>query len=331
MREDFNVLISSAGRRVALLKAFRQSLGELDLQASVQAADMSPLSAAMQIADARHLVPACTTAEFIPHLLDICRENSIRLLVPTIDTELKAYSEACEEFAAVGTSVAISSPETIAICADKQRTHEWLVNNNFPTVRQASVDEILRDLEHWRFPLIAKPVAGSASAGIRFVRSARELRGLDGERDYVIQEVASGAEFTLDVLVDREGSARCSVPRLRLEVRAGEVSKGVTVRHANLEQLGSTICEELPGAYGVLTVQIFLDETTGTMNVIEINPRFGGGYPLAFQAGANYPRWMVEEMLGMTSTVSKDGWEDGLVMLRYDDAAFIRADEVGLQ
>jgi carbamoyl-phosphate synthase large subunit len=105
-------------------------------------------------------------------------------------------------------------------------------------------------------------------------------------------------------------------------VRAGEVSKGRTVRSQALIDLSSRICATLPGAYGVITIQIFLEEASGAMRVIEINPRFGGGFPLAWEAGARYSTWLIQDVIGRTPDVRTD-WKDDLVMLRYDEAVFV--------
>src|SRR5690606_1056922 len=118
-----------------------------------------------------------------------------------------------------------------------------------------------------------------------------------------------------------------SAPRRRIEVRAGEVSKGVTVRSPQLQQLARDLCEALPGALGTITVQAFLDgapdDPAATVAVIEINARYGGGFPLALEAGADFPRWQLEELLGLPSTATADGWRPGLVILRYDAAVFV--------
>jgi carbamoyl-phosphate synthase large subunit len=125
------------------------------------------------------------------------------------------------------------------------------------------------------------------------------------------------------VLANRQGRCLCAVPRRRIEVRGGEVSKGITVRNERIMKLAAQICETLPGAYGPLNIQLFHDEATGDLNVIEINPRFGGGFPLAWQAGAKFPKWIIEEILGRPSTAAFDEWADQLVMLRFFSAVFV--------
>lgn len=326
----FNVLISSAGRRVALLRAFRAALEELGLEGRVLAADMSPLAAAFHDADAGFVVPRCTDPQFVPALLRLCAEQNVRVVIPTIDTELPVYAAAREQFESIGARVAVSSPEVVAIGGDKLRTHEWLVANAFPTVRQTTPREVIHAPGAWRYPLIVKPRGGSSSIGVAIVRDEAELVSATRGGDYIVQTVATGAEHTIDVLASRGGECVCAVPRRRFETRAGEVSKGMTVRSAELEGLAARICAALPGAYGTLNVQVFRDEGSGALNVIELNARFGGGYPLSWAAGARYPTWIIEELLGRPSTASRSGWRDGLVMLRFDDAVFVDSRAAGV-
>jgi carbamoyl-phosphate synthase large subunit len=323
--DPFNVLISSAGRRVGLLHTFREALQELRLKGRVLAGDVSDLSSAFHAADAGFLVPPCSSSEFVPTMIDLCARENVRLVVPTIDPELPVWAEHREAFLRRGTAVAISTPQVIRIGWDKCATHEWLRSNGFPTVRQVLPED--RETANLPFPLVVKPRTGSAAVGVRVVSDEVELKLAVRQPDVVIQEFAPGVEHTLDVFVDRSGTTRCAVPRMRIEVRAGEVSKGRTVRSEPMIDLASRICSALPGAYGVITVQIFLEEDGEAMRVIEINPRFGGGFPLAWEAGARYPTWLIEDVLGRTPAVRTD-WRDGLVMLRYDEAVFVDAGEL---
>jgi carbamoyl-phosphate synthase large subunit len=289
------------------------------VEGRVLAADVSDLSSAFHLADAGFLVPPCTSREFVPALTDLCEREAIRLVVPTIDPELPVWAEHRESFAENGTTVAISSPEVVSISWDKVDTNEWLRCNGFPTVRQVVPEE--GAIVALPFPLVVKPRRGSAAIGVRVVSDHAELSVAIREGDVVVEELAPGDEHTVDVFVDRTGRPLCAVPRRRIEVRAGEVSKGRTVRSEHLIDLASRISATLPGAYGVITVQIFL-EADGEMNVIELNPRFGGGFPLAWEAGARYPTWLIQDVLGRRPDVRTD-WRDGLVMLRYDEAVFV--------
>jgi len=325
--EPVTVLISSAGRRVELLRGFRRALGAVGAAPGrVLATDCSWYSSAFHDADEAFLVPRLGDPEFVPRLLELCVKHRVDLVVPTIDTEMPVYVAHRDQFDEIGTTIALSHGDVVAIAADKQRTHDWLVTQGLPTVEQTTPAAALADPDAWTYPLIAKPRFGSAGLGVGLVHDAEEL-ALVARRGHelgelVVQRVAPGVEHTIDVLADRAGRCVCAVPRRRIEVRAGEVSKGVTVRSAVLEDLASRVCEALPGAYGALNVQVFVDDPE-QLAVIEINARYGGGFPLSLEAGADFPRWMLEELLGLPSTASPDGWRAGLVMLRYDAAVFV--------
>jgi carbamoyl-phosphate synthase large subunit len=255
-------------------------------------------------------------------VLQECIRRRIELVVPTIDTELPVYAAASPQFIEAGVTVAISAPVAVHICCDKVATHSWLVANGFPTVRQACIQVALEDPLGWPLPLIAKPIGGSASIGVWRVetRHQLELIGQAG-RDYIVQEIATGREFTINVYVDREEQCVCAVPHWRVEVRAGEVSKGITVKHRGLMELASEVTTKLPGAYGPLNIQCFMDDA-GKIKIIEMNARFGGGYPLAHRAGARFTDWLLDEQEGQRLSCF-DGWTDDLAMLRYDDAVYL--------
>jgi carbamoyl-phosphate synthase large subunit len=327
--DDFNVVVSSAGRRVALLEILRDTLRRLQLTGSVIAVDVNRRASAFHRADAAFLVPPCDSSEFIPALLELCRCHNVRLLVPTIDTELSCYAENRDAFAAIGTVVLVSAPETVATCADKVASHSWLMSNGFPTVRQAEPATALATPGSWVYPLLVKPRTGNSSRGVAIVEDRAQLEAATRLGAWVVETIAPGDEYTVDVVVDRSGRALCAIPRRRLEVRGGEVTKAMTVRFAPLVDLAVRMCEALPGAYGLLTVQAFV-APSGDINVIELNARVGGGFPLAWQAGGRYLQWLIEDLLGRRVTASEAEWRDGLVMLRYDEAVFLDASQAGL-
>lgn len=307
---------------MALLRCFRGALNQLGISARLIAMDAGVSAPAAQFADSFYRAPRCDDPAFADALSDICRRERPLIIVPTIDTELPVYAERREELARHGAQVVCSSVETVAIAGDKRLTHVWLRRNGFPTVRQGGLDEVCQDVHSWTFPVIVKPVFGSASAGVRRVQRPAELLALRGQgRELIVQEIAQGEEHTVHTYVDRRGRCLAAVPCRRLEVRGGEVSKGLTVRDERLMRLAAGISERLPGAYGPLNIQIF-DSPDGDMRVIEINPRFGGGYPLADRAGMASPRWLIEEALGRRPEPVHE-WQDDLAMLRYDEAVFL--------
>ncbi len=322
-----NILISSAGRRGALMACVRDSIARRGSGGRVFAIDSGSNAPAAFLADASWRVPRCMAPDFADAVLRLCSENRIGLIIPTIDTELPVYAAEAKRFAESGVTVSISEPETVRICSDKSATHDWLVAQGFPTVRQTDPDDALASPEEWPFPLIAKPCDGSASIGVRLIRTRIQLEAVARvERGYIIQEVAPGRRHTVNAYVNRAGKCICAAPHWRMEVRAGEVSKGLLVKDRRLMDLARGIAEALPGSYGALNIQCFMDDSGG-IRVIEMNARFGGGYPLAHRAGARFTDWLLDEMQGRVPP-QFDGWTDDLAMLRYDEAVFVSGSEI---
>lgn len=310
------VLISSAGRRAALLGAFREAGA-----GAVHACDLNPdLSAACRLADTAHTVPRCDAPGFVEAVEAIVRDNGIRLVVPTIDTELPAYAEAAGRFAALGARVHVSDPATIAVVRDKQLTMQVLGAAGVPVPETRTEAELRADPQALGWPVFAKPSGGSASRGLAVYRSADELPEGFPE-PMIFQTRLSGPEYTVNIFVDQAGELRCAIPHLRLQTRAGEVEKGRTERRADLAAIARKVAAALPGARGVLCFQVIDDPRHGPC-VFEVNARFGGGYPLAHQAGARFADWLLDEIEGRPCR-AHDGWREGVTMLRYDDAVFL--------
>jgi carbamoyl-phosphate synthase large subunit len=216
----------------------------------------------------------------------------------------------------------VSAPETVDISRNKTLTHSWLSERGFPVPRQSTPEQILAQSSEWQLPLIVKPNGGSASIGVHVVHSFQALdAAAKSTEGLIVQELIAGREHTVNVFLNNRGQCICAVPHYRIEVRAGEVSKAVTVKHLGLMQMVRRLVEMLPGAYGALNVQCFLT-ASDEIRIIEVNARFGGGYPLAHMAGAKMTQWLLEDIRGAPPKTYYDDWQDGLLMLRYDDAVF---------
>lgn len=322
----FNVLISSGGRRVSLMNCFREAIRDMGCSGRVLTVDNSAIAPAFHLADGAWTVPPCSDPEFVDSVLKIARENNIRLIVPTIDPELPVYARSRHLFAEHGIVVSIADEASIAIASDKWKTYEWLVSQGFPTVRTALAANVLADTAPWEFPLIVKPRGGSASIGVARVNNKDELARASRDRgDLIAQEIATGTEYTINLYVSAQGVCLASVPHRRMQTRGGEVAKGATEKHAELMNLGKLVAEGLPGMRGAMNVQLFFHPLHG-VRVIEINARFGGGYPLAHQAGAKFTHWLLAETMGRTAGEYRDDWVDRLLMLRYDQECFLPLD-----
>lgn len=321
MKPECTVLISSAGRRVELIRCFRDGAASLGIDLQVIAVDVDPtMSAACQIADRAIRVPRCDHGQFIDALLEICLQDHVDLVVPTIDPELEPLSAHAERFRDLGTEVAASVPAVVRLARDKLRTAHFLASRGLPVPRSGSLDEVAADPDAWSWPLMVKPRSGSSSVGIRAVSGPDQLAELGEAPEYLAQTLLRGEEYTVNLFFDRAGRLQCAIPHLRCEVRAGEVAKGVTCRHQELETIAWALADALPGARGALCFQAIVDDA-GEAVVFELNARFGGGYPLAHRAGARFAQWLLEEATERPSSAHNQ-WQDGILMLRYDHAIF---------
>jgi carbamoyl-phosphate synthase large subunit len=320
-RKRLTMLVTSAGRRVALLQAFRRGAEELGVDLELLACDLEPeLSAACHVADASFPVPKATDDDYVNAILSICRHHQVQLVVPTIDPDLAPLANAHARFAALGAHVAASAPAVIDIARDKLKTAEFLAAHDIPTPRTGTLADVREHPENWTWPVLLKPRHGSSGRSVSIVQSPAELPEREDE-PMIVQTLLRGEEWTVSIYIDNAGRLRAVVPHLRIKVRAGEVEKGVTRRAPRLIEVGEKIAACLPGARGVLCYQAMVS-SDGMPNVFEINARFGGGYPLADHAGAAFARWLIEARLGMPSSAGND-WTEEVTMLRYDAAVFV--------
>lgn len=321
-RSRLNILVTSAGRRIQLIDGLRAALNRAGVEGAVLVAEASAEAPACFWADEAYLVPPTSSPGYVEALLRLCDERDVGLVVPTIDPELGPLARARERFADNEVLVSVSQLPTIVISSNKRATHRWLSSFGAPTVHQWEPSEISADTfsEHER--LLVKPRSGSMSKGVRIVRALSEL---DPSEDVVVETIAEGSEYTTSTFVARNGRCLAVVPRERIEVRGGEVSKGRTRRMPELEELVRRIVEGLPGAFGPINVQAFCDGE-GSISVIEINSRFGGGDPLAWTAGADFPYALVLEALDLDTDPDDFRWAEEVLMLRFDRAVYRRPD-----
>jgi carbamoyl-phosphate synthase large subunit len=322
-RPRLRMLISSAGRRVGLLRAFRSSADAAGVDLEVFACDVEPeWSSACLASDYAFAVPPATSDGFIDAVLDLCARHAIALVVPTIDTELMAFAKARARFAAIGTLVAVGEPDVIATARDKLATAHFLATAGIASPKTVDLADFPVSGLCWTWPLIAKPRHGSSSRGIHIVHNLSELESLALDEPYIVQEMLCGREYTVNLFFDESGKLQCAIPHQRLKVRGGEVEKGVTSREPGLCEIADDLaCALGSRPFGAMCFQAIIDGD-GRAAVFEINARFGGGYPLAHRAGATFARWLIEQRLDLPRTMGDD-WEDNVVMLRFDDAVFV--------
>lgn len=316
-----NILITSAGQRVSLVKAFQTEIKKLNENNKVFTVDLNPvLAPACHVSDGYRTVKSVTDTNYISELIQICKEFKIKIIVPTIDTELLTLAENKDLFLNEGIIPIVSSLDFVQTCRDKRITNNFFVENNIDIPKHFNKENL-------SFPLFIKPYDGSLSKDTFLIKSSDELKPYHFENEKLMFmeyiDHATHDEYTVDTYYDKNGDLKCIVPRKRIFVRAGEVNKGVTHKNEIVDYVKKRL-SHIKGAIGCLTMQFFFNTETKRIIGIEINPRFGGGYPLSYLAGANYPKYLIEEyILGKTINYYEE-WENNLLMLRYDDEVLVR-------
>jgi len=321
MNSKVNVLFTCVGRRVGLVRAFQRAAERLKIKFTSVGTDVNPFSPGLYACDKGVLTHPISDKRHISEMASIVKEHRIDLIVPTIDPELLHLAKHREVFESLGARVLLSSVDVLKTCQDKRNTYQFLTDHGFqmpwtqdlPDVKTSSLS----------FPVFLKPWDGSASRGNAVVRSREEFAYFSKKIPHcIVQEYIQGQEYTCDVYVDFQMRVRTVVPRKRIEVRAGEVSKSQTVKLPKLMDACRRLVETLKAGPGVITIQCFLTQDR-KIKFIEINPRFGGGAPLSIEAGADFPRWILSELTGRSPRIVFDGWRDSLYMLRFDEAFWI--------
>jgi carbamoyl-phosphate synthase large subunit len=317
---NVNLLFTSAGRRVELVRAFRRALQSLGLSGRIIALDIDPLAPALQAADQVYIVPRLNSPTYIPTLVEICREARVSVVFPLIDPDIPVLSEHRGAIEATGARVAVVPPHAAAVVSDKWLTTRLFQSLGLRTPR-SWLPEQRDDIPH-EFPLFIKPRRGSASQHTFKVPDERALSFfLDYVPQPIIQEYLPGPEITSDVICDLDGEVLGVVSRRRIEVRNGEVAKGVTVYEPAIIEGCAAIARALP-AVGPITVQCMLKD--GVPYFTEVNARFGGGVPLGIAAGVDAPRWLLARVAGLELDLPSLGaYQTGLYLTRFDDTFFI--------
>lgn len=319
-----NILITSAGRRVELVRAFQVELKKKFPTSKVYTAEANPeWSSACRISDEYFTIPRIDNENYINSILELCINKQIKIIVPTIDTELLVLSDSKEFFLSNNIQVVVSDFNFISKCRDKRQT-----NILFKDLKIEIPNAI--DKKNPSFPLFIKPYDGSLSENIYLINSKEELTdSLLNNPKLMFMEYINPKDFheyTIDAYYDKNSFLKCLVPRRRIEVRGGEISKGRTEKPEFYKILKDKL-SFLKGAKGCLTIQFFIGKENEKIIGIEINPRFGGGFPLSYASGANYPEYIILEYFMNEPIAFNDNWIENRVMLRFDSEVILDQDD----
>jgi carbamoyl-phosphate synthase large subunit len=315
-----NVIITSASRKVGLVRAFQSALARRR-GGSVVAVDTSPYAPALYMADRHFLVPPSTDPHFIDQLVKLCQRESVGLIIPTRDEELPVLAAVRSRLEQDGFRVMVPSTETVRICQDKLAFVEFCHAHKAETPHTYPGDERLQAA----FPLFVKPRFGQGTKGARRVQTKLELRESASDPDHwLIQEFVDDPEYTVDLLADFDGRVIAAVPRLRQLVVAGESYVSRTVREPRLIAAATRLATELH-LIGHNTIQCFWNGEHAKF--IEVNPRFGGAAALGIASGLDSPALLLRLLDGETLAAQPD-FQSDLVMMRFTDDLFLPANQV---
>ncbi len=314
---ELNILILNAGRRVELTQCFQKAAHRLGIKSSVVAADCSDLAPALYFADKIAKLPTIADVNYIGSIIETCCKYNISLVIPTIDTDLLLLAENKQYIEQkTNAKVLISDPNIIKICRDKIHTHQFLSNHNFGVPRMYTKEDIKNN--NLQYPLFIKPKSGSSSINAFKVNDYLELQLYQKViRDPIVLEFLKGEEYTVDVFLDFESNVITIVPRLRISIRGGEISKGKIVKDRKIIDDVRRLMKELK-PIGQITVQL-IKTTEDIIKYIEINPRFGGGAPMSINSGADSCEFLYRLLLGEKLTYNEN-YRGNIYFLRYDSS-----------
>jgi len=311
------ILLSSVGRRGYLVKYFKEALGT---DGEVWGGDHSTYAPAFHYCDNRVLLPKVTEADYAHQLLQFCRTSHIDMVVPLIDPELEVLAAYRHRFYDAGIMVVVSPLQTVQIAFDKYLTYEFGNDHGIGvpvTVLSIKEAKQLLDCGELQWPLVVKHRKGSASQHIYYCRKISQLRFAFEQCPMpMIQEFLQGAEYGYDIFSDQNCRPISVFCKRKLAMRAGETDKAVSVNDQSMIGLGLKIAEALK-LYGPLDVDVIVDGDGPKL--LEMNPRFGGGYPCSHLCGGNFPAKLIAMCRNETLTPDIGSYPAGVCMLKQDE------------
>lgn len=323
MSDDLNILILSCGTRNKIVQYFKK---ELDGRGIVVATDCSNLAPALYEADKHYVVPRMDEDGYLDVILSICKENRIKAILSLIDPELSLIAKHKHEFIDTGVLPIVSNYNVVEMCFDKYKMFQFLEQNGFPTVKSyIDKEKFYNDVESGivNYPVFVKPVKGSASVNISKVTSKEEIELLFSRFDnLMIQEFMDGTEYGADVYIDMISNEPVAIfLKEKLKMRAGETDKSVSVKNENLFKLITDFVKKI-GFKGIIDVDIF--KVNGNYYISEVNPRFGGGYPHAYESGVNVPKMIINNLIKKTNVNIIGNYQKGTYMLKFNEVITLK-------
>lgn len=313
------ILMLSVGIRNKIVQYFKRALSKGD---EVIATDMSELAPAVYEADKFYKVPPVLAEGYIDAIYDICLKEKIDGIVSLMDDDLSMLAKECDRFKAIGTTFVGSSYELCERSMNKWEMYNWLVGNGYKTAKSyIDLEEFFKALSGGEvdFPVFVKPICGGGSNLIAKVDSEDKLKHLfkDTEEPLMIQEFLNGKEIGADVYIDMISGETVSIfTKEKLTMRSGETHKSVSFKDEKLFNLLEDFSKK-SGYVGQIDVDVF--EVDGEYYISEVNPRFGGGYPHAYECGCDHMKMIVNNLSGIANDKRIGCYEEGIYLLKYNE------------
>ena len=320
---EINILILSVGTRNKIVQYLKKALTDQEGNrlGSVIATDRSNIAPAIYEADKYYQVPRMMASDYMEVIFDICRKEKITAILSLIDPELSLLAKHEKEFAALSVKVIGSSYELCEMSLDKIQMYEWLTTHGYKTAKSYTDKSVFFnfiELGKISYPVFVKPVRGSASLAISKVNDKETIELLFAHADnLMIQEFLDGQEIGADVYIDMLSGEVVSIfTKRKIVMRAGETDKAVSFKDEKLFCLINRFVKEA-GYRGQIDIDIF--EIGGDYYISEVNPRFGGGYPHAYECGCNHMDLIVNNLSGKTNPVNIGNYSEDIYMMKYNE------------
>lgn len=324
LNNEMNILILSCGIRNKLVHYFKTVLAD---RGCVMAADSSQLAPALYDADKYFIVPRLDEPGHKESILRICKENKINAVLSLIDPELSFLASNKQEFLNIGTTPIISDYDVVEMCFNKYAMYQFLIKNQFRTMKSfISKDEFYKSVEEGiiSYPVFVKPFNGSASININITESKEDVEVLFRRyKDLMVQELANGIEYGADVYIDMiSGEPVAIFTKEKIKMRSGETDKSVSIKDEKLFDLIKSFVKKARFK-GIIDIDIF--KVNGEYYISEVNPRFGGGYPHAYECGINVPEMIIKNINGIVNSDVIGQYDSGIYMMKYNEVKIIRS------
>jgi carbamoyl-phosphate synthase large subunit len=299
------VLFTCAGQRVDIVDAFNRA------GATTVATDLNALAPALYRADHHALVPEVRDERYVPALRELVERHDVGVIVPLTDLDQVTLAESRE---ALGTLVLLPDAEIVERLGDKYLAHVLFEERGIASPPTWLPNGVPDDVA---FPVLVKARHGFGSRHIYRAEDRAQLGFFLGYTpvESIVQACMAGEEFSVDVFCDLDGRCLNAIPRTMIESKGGESIKGMTIRDERLIELARDVAEQLK-LVGPANIQCFR-EADGTHYVTDINPRFGGGFPLPLAAGGRYPELVIALARGERPEPRLGDFREGIVMTRF--------------